>query len=99
VRVIGRYLAWVVLLCAGAVLVRDALVWHDTQLFAPESLADLWTDLSAESLRQLHLIAAANLPWFWKSVLEPALHFWAAPALILIALWILWVSRPPQRRR
>jgi hypothetical protein len=96
---IGRILGAILLFAAGVVLVRDGLVWLDLHLVAPLSLAGLWSDLAASSLRATHTAIEQRLPWLWTRGLAPILSLWALPVFAALGLLLLWsCRRAPQRR-
>ena len=95
---IGRFFGWLFLLAAGAVLVRDALAWHDLHVVAPESFNSLWYDLASNSLGVFRGQVLSIMPWFWTIVMAPLLSLWAGPVLLVAALFLLWTSREGRRR-
>jgi hypothetical protein len=96
---IGRFFGWLFLVAAAAVLVRDALVWHDVGALTPETFNGLWFDLSSTSLGLFRGSVLSTMPWFWKLVVGPFLSLWAAPVLFLLAIFLAWRSRAAGARR
>ena len=97
--IIGRFIGWVLLLVAGAVLIRDTLVWSDGHVFAPLSLGGLWSDLSAMSMIAVRHGIEDRLPWLWNFGLGPVLAVWALPIFAVLAIALLVTCRREQRRR
>jgi hypothetical protein len=95
---IGKFFGWLILLCAGAVLVRDVLAWRELNVIAPESFNTLWFDLAGNSLGVFRGQVLTVMPWFWNIVIAPVLSLWAAPILLVVALFLLWTSRAGRRR-
>lgn len=96
---IGRIFGWLCLVAAGAVLVRDALAWHTLHVVAPESFKILWFDLGGNSYGRFEGAMLATMPWLWHLVVAPLLSLWAGPALLILALGLLWIGRAAQARR
>ena len=96
---IGRFIGRLLLFAAGAVLVRDALVWLDTHSVAPLSLAGLWSDLAANGFRSVRTGIDHLAPWLWHWGIGPVLSLWALPSFAVLGFILLWsCRRPPQRR-
>ncbi len=95
---IGKLFGWIFLLGAGAVMVRDALAWHELHTIAPESFNSLWFDLAGNSLGVFRGTVLSTMPWFWNIVMAPLLSLWAGPVLLVVALYLLWTSRAGRRR-
>ena len=96
---IGRFFGWLFLFVAVAVLVRDGLVWRDTEFLRPETFSGLWSDLNAGSLGIFRADVVATMPWLWNYVLAPAMSLWAAPILLALSLTLLWIARASGHRR
>ena len=97
--VIGRFLGWVILFVAGAVLVRDGLAWADTRALAPLSLGGLWSNLDGNGLIAAHQAIERAAPWLWRWALGPALAIWARPVLAILGLLLLRSFRRVRPRR
>ena len=97
--IVGRFFGWALLFVAGAVLVRDALLWADSHVFAPLSLGGLWSDLNAMSIIALKHGVEATLPWLWTFGLGPLLAIWALPIFAILAIALLVTCRRERRRR
>lgn len=95
---IGRLFGWILLIAAGAVLARDALAWHELHIIAPESFERLWYDLASDSFGIFRGDVLNVMPWLWTFLLGPLLSLWAGPVLLVIALFLLWMSREGRRR-
>lgn len=96
---IGRFFGWLFLFVAVAVLVRDALIWRDTEFLRPETFNGLWYDLSAHSLGIFRGDVESTMPWLWSYVFAPAMSLWAAPALFVLSVALLVAGRASGRRR
>jgi len=96
---IGRFFRWFLLFAAAAVLVRDALVWHDSGALTPESFSGLWVDISSTSLGIFRGSVQSTMPWFWKWIVGPFLSLWAGPVLLVLAIILQWRSRTASARR
>ena len=94
-----RSIAWLCLLLAGAVLVRDLLAWHDLQRFAPLSLAGFWGDLAPAGFRAAEGGIDRSAPWLWSGLIGPALALWALPVFAVAGLVLIRVFRRRERRR
>jgi hypothetical protein len=92
---IGRWIGWLFLAAAGAVLTRDGLAWNDTGHFVPESLGLLWFDLSGMSVRSVEGGVERIAPWLWAWGAGPFLLLWAAPVFAALGLALLWWCRRP----
>ncbi len=95
---VRRFFAWIFLLIAGAVLVRDALVWNDLHIIAPLSLGGLWSDLAPENFRTAHNAMESAHPALWHWLVAPLLGLWALPVFLILGLLLLWARRRPRRR-
>jgi hypothetical protein len=95
---VRRFLAWIFLLIAGAVLVRDALVWNDLHIIAPLSLGGLWSDLAPENFRAAHNAMESAHPALWHWLVGPLLSLLALPVFLILGLLLLWARRRPRRR-
>jgi hypothetical protein len=96
---IGRLIGRLLIFGAGAVLVRDALVWLDTRSIAPLSLAGLWSDLNSGGFLAVRNGIEHLAPWLWTRGFGPMLSLWALPSFAVLGLILLWsCRRPPQRR-
>jgi hypothetical protein len=96
---VGRIFGWFLLLAACAVLVRDALAWHDTHNFAPDTIGGLWFELSGNSLRIIQGLVEHIAPWLWTLAVGPVMYLWAAPSLIVLGAILLFLCRQPRVRR
>jgi len=96
---IGRLFGWILLLAAAAVLVRDALAWHDMNVLAPETLNALWFDLSSTSLGLFRGAVLGTMPWAWQFALGPLLSLWAGPFFLLLGIILLVSARAARARR
>lgn len=97
--VIGRFFGWLLLLAAGAVIVRDAIIWADLHSLVPLSLGSLWTELSASTLRSARSSIEYLAPWLWTLVIGRLLLLWAAPVFVVCGCLFLWLFRRRRRRR
>ena len=96
---IGRWIGWFCLVLAGAVLVRDLLLWHDLRLFAPLSLGGFWMSLDPAGLRAADGAVARHSSWLWSWLIGPALALWALPVFAAAGLVLIRVFRRRERRR
>jgi hypothetical protein len=80
--IILRLVGWVLLLAGLMVLGRDLVGWWDVGAFAPVSLDELWRDLNRASYVKIHGAFAPAL-----------LRLWAAPAIALPGLILIWFGR------
>lgn len=90
---IGRSLGWIFLFAAGAILVRDALVWHDMGTLKPETFEDLWFDVSSTSFGLFRGAMLSTMPWLWNDFVGPFFTLWAGPVLLALGLILLWRAR------
>ncbi len=96
---VGRIFGWLLLVAACAVLVRDALAWHDTGNFAPDTIGGLWFELSGSSLRIVQGLIEHIAPWLWTLAVGPVMYVWAAPTLIVLGAILLFLCRRPKPRK
>ena len=96
---IGRFIGWIALFAAGAVLVRDGLAWADTRALAPLSLGGLWSNLNASGLIAARHMIERLAPWLWHGALGPVLAIWALPVLAIVGAALLWTCRRTRPRR
>src|ERR1700679_3324433 len=96
---IGRFFGWIFLFAAGAVLVRDGLVWRATHHLAFEIFTALWFDLNSDSLGVFRGAATGTMPWLWNFAIAPVLDLWAGPVLLVLALFLLWSGARSSRKR
>jgi hypothetical protein len=94
-----RFIAWIFLLIAGAVLVRDALLWNDLHVIAPLSLGGLWSDLAPDNFRAARQAIESAHPALWHWLVGPLLSLWALPVLLILGLPLLGTRRRPRRHR
>ncbi len=97
--VIGRFFGWVFFFCAGSVLVREFLAWHDRQAITPLSLGGLWTTLDPDGFRAAEAAVTRLAPWLWTWALGPFSALWAFPVFAIVSLILLWTCRRVRRRR
>ncbi|HKT18231.1 MAG TPA: hypothetical protein VJR47_09325 [Stellaceae bacterium] len=96
---IGRWIGWLFLMLAGAVLVRDLLAWHDLHRFALLSLAGFWRDLDPAGFRAAEGGINRLAPWLWSWLIGPAVALWALPVFGAAGLVLIRACRRQQRRR
>jgi hypothetical protein len=96
---IGRWIGWLFLILAGAVLVRDVLAWRDLHVFAPMALAGFWRDLDSAGFRAAEGSITRLAPWLWSWLIGPALALWALPVFAAAGLVLIRVFRRRERRR
>lgn len=96
---IGRWIGWLFLLLAGAVLVCDLLLWSDLRVFAPLSLGGFWTSLDPAGLRAAEGAVTRHASWLWSWLIGPALALWALPVFAAAGLVLIGVFRRTERRR
>jgi hypothetical protein len=96
--VLVRFIGWALLLIGLIVLGRDLLAWYESGIFAPLSLGDLWRQIDGSGIVTLE---SGLSPSVW-GVTRRALLIWAAPALLIPGIMLLWGNareRNPRRRR
>jgi hypothetical protein len=96
---IGRFFGGIFLFAAGAVLVRDGLVWRATHRLAFETFGTLWFDLNSDSFGVFRGAAMGTMPWLWNYVFAPIMTLWAGPVLLVIALYLMWAGARSGRKR
>jgi hypothetical protein len=97
---LGRWLGFILLLCALVVLGRDVVGRVDTGRFAPVSGLQLWYDLSSRTAEATRQVVEAGLGrWAWEGGVAPILDLWAFALLLGLGLVLLWAFRRRSRRR
>ncbi len=83
-----RNIGLILLLAAAFVMANDVRLWHASGMFAPIKLADVWLDVDRGSLERVRAVMA---PWL-AEFLRDALSTWAAPALAVPGLALVWLG-------
>jgi hypothetical protein len=83
-----RNIGLILLLAAALVMANDVRLWAATGMFTPIKLADVWLDIDRGSLERLRAVLT---PWLGE-FLRDALSTWAAPALAVPGLALVWVG-------
>jgi hypothetical protein len=83
-----RNMGWLVLLAALFVLANDVRLWYASGLFEPMKLSQVWIDINRASLTR---IGASLAPWA-SEMLRDSLSVWAAPAIGVAGLALVWVG-------
>ncbi len=96
---VGRLLGWCLLFVAGAVLIRDVIIWHDLHAIAPLSLEGMWSDLGFANVTTAPDSAALQDLPLWRRGVELLLSLWAAPVFLIIGLGLVAIRRPNRPRR
>lgn len=87
-----RFIGWILLAVAAALLGRDLLDAYRTGSLQVAALGEIWFKLSPGSLNALQAGVERYLSvWLWDAIITPLLHFWAflvplLPGLILVLL-------------
>ena len=92
--IIGRLIGWIVFLAGAAVLVRDVIVWIDTNVWAPIALGQLWYELNRSSLNIVQAVTQRYIhPFLWDPIIVSILLCWAFAVLMTLGLLILVIFR------
>jgi len=92
--IVGRVIGWVAFLAGAAVLVRDGLVWIDTEHWAPIALGQLWYELNRSSLNLVQAVVQRYIhPFLWDPIIVSILLSWAFAVLMVLGLLLLIIFR------
>jgi hypothetical protein len=98
---IGRLVAWVLLLAALIVLCRDLIGWYDTGRYVPIALGALWASLAPGSAAATQAAVEGHVAsWLWHPAAAAlAVPGWAALAVLALVLLFLFRRREPRSGR
>ena len=100
---IARFIGWILLAAAAALLGRDLLEAYQTGSLQVAALGEIWFKLNPGSLNALQAGVERYLSvWLWDAVITPLLHSWAFLVPLLPGLLLVLLRRrrgAPSRRR
>ena len=71
---VGRALAWILLVLALIVAGRDGLLFLETGTYNPATLGDIWYAIDGGSLNLTQAVIERYIaPWLWQSAFLPLL--------------------------
>ena len=92
--VVVRFIGWVLLAAAAALLGRDLLEAFQTGSLRIAALGEIWFKLNPGSLNALQAGVERYLSvWIWDSVITPILHAWAFVVPLLPGLLLMLPGR------
>lgn len=99
--IVGRMIGGIIVLAGLAVLVRDAIAWYQTKIWAPVALGQLWYEADRSSLNLVQAVTERYISRFlWDPIIVSILLWRAFAVLIAVGALLLIVFRKrPQRRR
>ena len=96
----GRVIGWIIVLAGLSVLIRDAIAWLDTRIWAPIVLGQLWYEIDRPSLNFAQAVIQRHVsPVLWDPVIVDILLCWAFAVLIVLGAAILLAFGKNPRRR
>jgi hypothetical protein len=99
---IGRTLAWILLVAALVAAGRDGLLFVETGTYSPATLAELWSAADRDSLNSSQTLTEQYAtPWLWQSAISPLLvaPAWAVLGAAGLIVGIIFGRGGRRRRR
>src|SRR6185369_9381186 len=99
---VGRALAWILLVLALIAAGRDGLLFLETGIYTPVTLWDAWSKADGNSLSTSQsLIETYIAPWLWQSVILPLLiaPAWAVLGAAGLLIGMIFGRGGRRRRR
>jgi hypothetical protein len=99
---IGRTLAWILLVLALFAAGRDGLLFLETGAYTPATLGEMWYAINPGSLNWTQAIIERHaMPWLWQSVIFPVLiaPAWAVLGAAGLVIGVLFGRGGRKRRR
>jgi hypothetical protein len=90
----GRLIGWVFVLAGMIVVIRDAVLWHETGTFRLSSGGEIWFQAHRDSLNLLQAVVQRYLtPVIWDPGIQTVLLWPAMATLVGIGLFLLLLFR------
>ena len=99
---LGRALAWILLVLAVVAAGRDALIYFQTGTYAPIALGQVWYAIHPSSLQLIQPAIERHIAvWLWEDVVFPLLLWpaWAVLGGAGLIVGVLFGRRRRRRRR
>jgi hypothetical protein len=98
--VIGRLVAWLVLILAAVAEGRDLWGWYDTGAYQVSAIGQIWQQIDQNSLLLAQpAIQRYIAAWLWDPVILTVLLWPAALTFAILGLVLMWLFRRRDRRR
>jgi hypothetical protein len=97
---IGRVVAWILILVAGAVLAREAYLFLDTGSYASIAVGQLWYDIHRGSLNLVQAGLERHVhPFLWDPLLFTLLQWPATLVFGIPGVVLLLATRSPKKKK
>jgi hypothetical protein len=97
---IGRVVAWFLIVVAGLVLAREAYMFLETGTYTPVAVAQLWYDIHRGSLNLVQTTLEQYLhPFLWDPLLFTVLQWPATLVFGIPGIALLLSTRSPKKKK